>query len=158
MTLRATNNRFGLYPHRNIDIYYDAIPIAEEIMRAAASRSMEALLEIIRNVRTCSSEGSDLQELLGVLEDRIDTLFEDVVRTVGATMRNFFSDTVFHPRDASNPFWIDVQARFGRGPGYREDVLNMYADQLQEHEDFLADAAEDCWRRILIDPILDYLG
>jgi hypothetical protein len=37
MMLRATNNRFGVYPYRNIDVYYDAIPITEQLVRAATS-------------------------------------------------------------------------------------------------------------------------
>jgi len=158
MMLRATNNRFGRYPFRNIDIYYDAIPITEQLVRAAAFRPKEALLDIVRKVHLDCSEGSDLHELLAVLEARIDSLFEEVVRTVGATMRSYLSDKIFHPQNASNQFWIDVQSRFGKGPGYREDVLTMYADQLQGHEDFLKQTAEDCWRQILIDPILEYLG
>jgi hypothetical protein len=158
MTLRATNNRFGVYPHRNIDIYYDAIPITEQLVRAATSRPKDAILEIVRNVRSCSPEESDLRELFSVLETRIDSSFEEMVRAVGVTMHDYLRNTAFHPRDQSNQFWIDVQSRFGTGtPGFRDDVLSMYADQMQDHEGVLERTADECWRTLLIDPILQYL-
>jgi hypothetical protein len=158
MTLRATNNRFGLYPYRNIDVYYDAIPIAETLMRTAALRPKEAVLEIVRNVRTRSPAESDLRELFAVLEARIDSSFEEVIRDVGATMHKYLSETALYPKDASNQFWIGVQSRFGRGPGFREDVLSMYADQLLDHEAILIATADESWQRLLVDPILEYLG
>lgn len=158
MTLRATNNRFGVYPHRNIDIYYDAVPITEQLVRTAASRPKEAILEIIRDVRASASPESDLHEILSVLETKVDTSFEEVVRTVGQRVRDHLHAETFAPQDPSNSFWLNVQARYGKGAGYRDDVLSMYADQLDQHEEFLARAAEDCWRAILIEPILEYLG
>ena len=158
MTLRATNNRFGYYSPRNIDVYYDAIPITEELVRTVVSRPKEAVLNIVRNVEHESPPDSDLQELLMVLETRIDSSFEAMVREVGITMQTYLHDTVLAPQDASNQFWVSVQGRYGRGPGYRDDVLTMYADQMQGHETVLADAAERAWQRVVIDPILEYLA
>lgn len=157
MTLRATNNRFGVYPHRNIDIYYDAIPITEQLVRTAVSKQKEAVVEIVRDVRNSSPEDSDLRELFAVLETRIDSSFEDMIREVGTTMHDYLHDTAFCPQDASNPFWVSVQGRFGKGSGYRDDVLSMYADKLDGHETVLANAAEECWQRLVIDPVLQYL-
>jgi hypothetical protein len=53
-----------------------------------------------------------------------------------------------------------VQARFGKGSGYRDDVFSMYADQLALAglEDELIKAAEDAWQRLVIDPVLAYLA
>lgn len=158
MTLRATNNRFGQYPHRNIDIYYDAIPISEQLVRTAASHPKEAILEIVRQVQTRASDGSDLIELFTVLTKRIDHSFEEFVRTVAQKMRDYLNTKAFAPRNLSNQFWVDVQGRYGKGKGFRDDVLSLYADQLQGHEEFLRRATEDCWRTILLVPILEYLG
>jgi hypothetical protein len=158
MSLRATNNRFGIYPYRNIDIYYDAIPISEQLVRTAAARPKEAVLDIVRHVLSSSPKESDLRELFAVLETRIEASFEDLIRAVGARMHDYLRDTAFYPRDQSNQFWIDVQARYGTGPGFRDDVLSMYADQMDGHEEILVNAADDCWQSIVIDPILQYLG
>jgi hypothetical protein len=158
MSLRATNNRFGSYPPRDYDVYYDAVPIAEQLVRTAVSRSKEAVLDIVRNVRNISPAESDLRELFAVLEVRIDSSFEDMVRDVGAAMRTHLHDKALSPQDSSNTFWVNVQGRYGRGSGYRDDVLSMYADALDGHELVLAKAAEDAWERIVIDPVLEYLG
>ena len=158
MMLRATNNRFGVYPYRNIDIYYDAIPITEKLIRAATLGPKEAIVEIVRNVRLGSPEESDLRAIFSVLEARIEASFEQMVRAVGVNMHDYLRDTAFDPRDQTNQFWIDVQSWFGTGPGFREDVLSMYADQMQGHEGILSSTADNCWRTLLIDPILSYLG
>ncbi|HJZ55308.1 MAG TPA: hypothetical protein VKE74_10135 [Gemmataceae bacterium] len=158
MTLRATNNRYGLYPPRNIDIYFDAVPITEQLVRTATSRSKEAVVKIVRSVKDSSPPDSDLRELLAVLETRIDSSFETMVREVGAAMHNYLSDTALSPQSASNPFWTNVQQQFGKGGGYRDTVLSMYAAQLEGHQDVLIEAAEECWQRIVIDPVLEYLA
>jgi hypothetical protein len=159
MALRATNNRFGVYPHRNINVYYDAVPITEDLVRAAASGPKNSVLEVVRNVQSRSPEESDLRELLSVLEGRIESSFEEMVRSIGTAMHDYLRNVAFQPRDQTNPFWRDVQARFGTGQrGFRDDVLSMYADQMQGHENFLKTRADECWRTLVIDPILQYLG
>ncbi len=156
--LRATNNRFGYYPPKTIDIYYDAVPITEQLVRTAVSRQKEAVLEIVRSVRNTSPPDSDLRELLAVLETRIDASFENMVREVGALMQTYLHDTALAPQDHNNPFWVNVQKRYGQGSGFRDDVLNMYADELEGHDTVLTDAAEDAWQRVVIDPVLEYLA
>jgi hypothetical protein len=158
MTLRATNNRFGEYPYRNIDVYYDARPITEALVRAAASRRKEAVVEIVRSTRESSPPDSDLRELFAVLETRIETSFEAMVRDVAAGMQTYLHDTALAPQDMSSQFWVDVQAEYGKGPGYRDRVLTDYADAMEGHEEVLRKTAEASWQRIVIDPVLEYLG
>jgi len=109
-------------------------------------------------VKSSSPKDSDLRELLTVLETRIDSSFEAMVREVGATMQTYLHDTALAPQDASNQFWVSVQRRFGQGPGFRDDVLTMYADAMDGHETVLTDAAEASWQRVVIDPVLEYLA
>ena len=74
-------------------------------------------------------------------------------------MQDYLQDTSFYPPDQSNQFWIGVQSRFGTGkPGFRDDVLSMYADQMHGHEEVLASRTDECWRNLVVDPILQYLG
>ena len=56
-------------------------------------------------------------------------------------MQDHLSKTVFFPQNSTNQFWTEVQGRYGKGSGYRDDVLDMYADQLDGHEDELKAAA-----------------
>ena len=81
-----------------------------------------------------------------------------MVREVGATMQTYLHDKYLAPQDASNQSWVSVQRRYGQGSGYRDDVLTMYANQMNGHENVLADAAEKSWQRVVIDPVLEYLA
>ncbi len=157
-SLRATNNRFGVYPHRDIDIYYDAIPITESLVRRAYSGSKEAVLVIIRGVKDRSPDSSELRALLGVIESRVDSSFEQMVRSVASHMQEYLSKTVFFPANSTNQFWNDVQSRYGKGGGYRDDVLTMYVAQLDSVEDELRRIAMELWQKLVIDPVLEYLG
>ncbi|MBX9680762.1 MAG: hypothetical protein K2X38_18555 [Gemmataceae bacterium] len=156
-SLRATNNRFGVYPHKDIDIYYDAVPITESLVRKAYSGSKEAVLGIIRTVNKSSKEGSEFRALVGVLEKRVDSSFEEMVRGVASHMQDYLSKTVFFPPNSTNQFWNEVQGRYGKGSGYREDVLTMYEDQLDGHEEELKSVALGHWQSFVIDPVLEYL-
>ena len=84
-------------------------------MRKAYSGSKEAVLGIIRAVNKSSKEGSELRALLGVLEKRVDSSFEEMVRAVAAHMQDYLSKTVFFPPNTTNQFWNEVQGRYGEG-------------------------------------------
>ena len=134
------------------------MPITEALLRKAYSASKEAVLKIICGVKETSPDGSELRALLGVLEKRVDSSFEQMVRSVAAHMQEYLAKTVFFPQNATNQFWNDVQVRYGKGPGYRDEVLDMYADQLDGNETELKSAALERWQKMVIDPVLEYLG
>ena len=115
-------------------------------------------MDLLASVRKETPELSVLNGLLTVLEDRINTLFEDVVRAVATAMQARLKGRVFAPQNISAQFWVDVQSRYGRGPGYRDDVLSMYQDQLSEVGGYLATITNESWQKLLIDPIIRYLG
>jgi hypothetical protein len=73
-------------------------------------------------------------------------------------MQAYLHDTALAPQDLGNQFWVNVQAEYGKGPGYRDRVLTHYADAMKGHEEVLSKTAEVSWRRIVIDPVLEYLG
>ena len=113
-------------------------------------------MQIIRNVRNNALQDSVLRKLFAVLESRIDTSFEKMVREVGAKMHAYLR-SAFFPQDDTNEFWIGVQRRWGGGRGYRDDVFSMYADRLEGHEQVLAKIADECWKRVVVEPVLEYL-
>ena len=158
MTLRATNNRYGEYPPRDIDICYDARPVVEKLVRQVASRRKEKILVVIQSIKDQVSETSELQRLMPLLEERIDRAFEGFVRSAGRTMEKHLMTDVFYPQNENNPFWQEVQDRYGRGPGYREDVLAMYEDEIGDYENFLHATVEKLWQEMVIDKVLDFLG
>jgi len=139
--------------------FYPLLDKNKEGFQKATTPSLETLAP-----PTAAGSGNEaillkrLQAKFTVLETRIDSSFENMVREVGVAMHDYLSDTALSPKDSSNAFWTRVQAQFGKGSGYRENVLSMYADQLDGHEEVLVEAAEESWRRVVIDPVLEYLA
>lgn len=158
MTLRATNNRDGVYPPRDIDVCYDAKPVVEKLVRQLATGRKEKILKVISGIKEQVTETSELQRLMPILEDRVNSVFEEFIRETANKMKNNLENVVFYPKDDTNPFWLEVQDRYGKGPGYRADVLAMYEYQFGDYEGFLRETAEFLWEDMVIDRVLDFLG
>ena len=158
MTFRATNNRYGEYQPRNIDVCYDAKPVVEMLVRKLSTRRKDAILMAISDIKSQISESSELHRLLPSLEERINNSFEDFIREIANIMEEHLKNEVFYPESYANPFWSKVQGRFGQGPGYRAEVLDMYKKQLGDYESFLRDTTEKLWTEMVINKALDFLG
>ena len=158
MTLRATNNRFGEYPPRLIDICYDAKPVVEKLATKVASRRKDKVMEIVRNIQAQSSETSELQRLMPLLEERINEAYNSFIKELANKMVKHLSDDIFYPQDETNEFWLRVQDRYGKGPGYRDDVIAMYEEQMGDYETFLQRTAEELWEDVVIKKSLDFLS
>jgi hypothetical protein len=158
MSLRATNNRYGVYPVRIIDVSYDGVPIAERLVRSATQNSKGKIVELIQEHRDQADENSDLRELFSVLQSQVDQSYDDMVKRAGQAVETQLRNTVFAPSDQSSAFWTNVQNRYGQGKGFRDDVLGMYSDQMEDVERFLRDSAEGLWQTNLVDPVLDFLS
>ena len=158
MTLRATNNRYGEYQPRNIDVCYDAKPVVEMLVRKLSTRRKDAILMAISDIKSQISESSELHRLLPSLEERVNSSFEDFIREIANIVEEHLKNEVFYPESYANPFWLKVQFRYGQGPGYRAEVLDMYKKQLGDYESFLRDATENLWEEMVINKALDFLG
>ena len=158
MTLRATNNRDGIYPPRDIDVCYDAKPVVERLVRQLATGRKEKILKVISGIKEQVSETSELQRLMPILEERVNSVFEEFIRETANKMKENLENVIFYPRDDTNPFWLKVQDRYGKGPGYRADVLSYYEEQLGDYDDFLRQTAECLWEDMIINKVSDFLG
>jgi len=150
MTLRATNNRCGKYPPRDIDVCYDAKPVVEKLVRQLATGRKDKILRVISDIKAQVSETSELKRLMPILEERVNSVFEEFIRETANKMKDNLENVVFYPRDDTNPFWLKVQDRYGKGPGYRADVLNMYENELGNYESFLRKLQKIFGRRRLL--------
>src|SRR5206468_2108844 len=105
-----------------------------------------------------ASPDSDLQPFISALLEQIDAYYTKFINDLGEAQRLTLDNKVFDPHDFSNQFWFSVQDRWGRGPGYRDDVKSMYTDELDKGDasNFLAETATIWWRERFIEPILDF--
>jgi DNA-binding transcriptional MerR regulator len=157
--LRATNNRYGQYELRDIDIYFNGRYLAESLIRQITKRSKVDLLKIVSFIETEISHGSTLSPLMQRLRDRIDQNYEALSIDLGIEIETILSDRLLAPQDYHNSiFWQQAIDRWGQGSGYKVDVLSLYDRQLATIDAIFVELIETAWRDRIVQPILTFLG
>jgi hypothetical protein len=157
MVFRAINNRFGTYDMRDIDIYFDGSSVAEELLRAKLLESKAEIVGAVEFVEEHASESSGLKPVMQVLKGQIDDCFEKSVIDVGNESCEQIGASL-GPESCSNEFWAYAQDRWGKGPGYRDDVLSKYRSQICGLDSWLMDRVQEVWERQFMDEILEFFG
>ena len=155
MSLRATNNRFGRYEPRNIDVYYDAVPIAEKLARKIMDKPKNDLFETVHVIGENGSE--DLGRLMKMLEVQINTDYQKLIVAIGQEMRGLFEGKIMAPQGYDSTFWRQAIERWGQGPGYRADVLGMYSSEAEIGQKYLKERMAALWHGFVGD-VLSFLG
>lgn len=155
MSLRATNNRFGRYEPRSIDVFYDAAPIAEKLARQTMDKPKNDLLETVQVIGQNGS--TDLGRLMKMLEVQIKTDYQKLVVAIGQEMRSLLEGQVMAPQGYDSDFWRHTIERWGQGAGYRADVLGMYSAELEGGQQHLKQRMAELWSGF-VDDILNFLG
>jgi len=157
MQLRATVNRFGVYEFRNIDIYFDAALVAEQLAREFMENPKDQIMNLIADLEENASETSGLKSMVASFETQINYSYEQLVREIGQlimqTVKKFLS-----PLDGSNRFWNNAQNRWGKGSGYKDDVLSMFADELEKINDYFNEESQKLWEEKLLKKVVAFFG
>jgi len=149
MVFRATNNRCGIYEQRGVNIFFDAKSLTEDIVRKCLSEPKSEIVGAIKNTQEAAFEHSGLKPVLQVLRDQIDQLYEEAVIHLGENIRNYLEKDQLAPLDRSNDFWVSVHERWGKGKGYRNDVLDMYKSKISDVNSFLSQNAQELWQNFM---------
>jgi hypothetical protein len=159
MVLRATNNRYGKYELRDIDIYFNGKYLSEKLVRDRTSIYKQEILTAIDWVESAIVDDSRLHPLMQRLRSQINGNYEGLAIVLGAEIEKLLSDRVFAPQDyEDNEFWQQVIDRWGQGSGYKSDVLSEYEEQIQSVSTHLAQSLQLNWQEQIILPILTFLG
>ncbi len=158
-TLRATNNRYGQYELRDIDIYFNGRYLAENLIRQSTEQDRAGILSVINAVETEISHGSTLVTMMQRLRSQIAENYEALAIDLGIEIENILSDRVLAPRDYEESlFWQQTIDLWGQGAGYKQDVLSMYSQQVGEIDPIVIDSIQTAWLDRIIQPILTFLG
>jgi hypothetical protein len=158
MTLRATNNRFGEYEIGYIDIYFTAGQLATTLTADTFRPYQARIIERFEDIAIDSTVLADIEPVINQFKRDINSSFDQFTNDVGKKVENRLKH-ILAPHTLDNPFWCDVQDRFGQGPGYKQDIIGMYADKLENKvNSFLKRTAEELWRDKFIQNILDFFG
>lgn len=155
MSLRATNNRFGRYEPRSIDVYYDAVPIAEKLARQMMDKPKNDMLETVQVIGQNGSE--DLGRLMQMLEVQIKADYQTLIVMIGKEVRALLEGKVLAPQGYNSDFWRHTIERWGQGAGYRADVLGMYTTEIQGVQKYLKERMSNLWAEY-VGNILSFLG
>lgn len=157
--LRATNNRYGQYELRDIDIYFNGRYLAESLIRQSTEKYKLGILAVISFVETEIKIDSTLATMMQRLRSQIDENYENLAIDLGVEIETILSDRLFAPKDYDNsPFWQQTIDRWGQGSGYKVDVLSLYSHQVGEIDTMLIDSIQTAWNERIIQPILAFLG
>jgi hypothetical protein len=158
-TLRATNNRYGQYELRDIDIYFNGRYLAEHLIRQNTQKSKADIFRTIDFMVAEISNSSTLSPLIQRLDDRINENYEAVAIDLSIEIETILSDRLLAPQDYDDSiFWQQAIDRWGQGSGYKVDVLSLYDRQVSIIDTIFVDLIEAAWRDRIIQPILTFLG
>jgi hypothetical protein len=157
--LRATNNRYGQYELRDIDIYFNGRYLAENLIRQSTQNFKAEILKVVDFVEAEISHGSTLSPVMQRLRSQIDENYEDLAINLGVEIETILSDRLLAPQDYDESmFWQQAIDRWGQGSGYKVDVLALYIQQVGGIDVMFADLIQSAWRDRIIQPILTFLG
>jgi hypothetical protein len=156
--LRATNNRYGQYELRDIDIYFNGRYLAENLIRQSTHNFKTDILKVIDFVEAEISHGSTLSPVMQRLRSQIDENYEDLAVNLGVEIETILSDRILAPQDYNESiFWQQAIDRWGQGSGYKVDVLALYIQQVGGIDAMFAELIQTAWRDRIIQPILTFL-
>jgi hypothetical protein len=157
--LRATNNRYGQYQLRDIDIYFNGRYLAESLIRQSTEKSKSEILTVINLVEAEISRDSTLATMMQRLRSQIDENYEHLAIDLGVEIESILSDRLLAPKDYnSSMFWQQTIDRWGQGSGYKVDVLSLYSQQVGEIDGIFIYLIQTAWSERIIQPILTFLG
>lgn len=159
MRLRATNRRHGIYKYGNINIYFSASAVTAFLIRGITEAHKNEIRQEIARIEKEASARVDLQPLVRTFLDQIDRDYEQFIEIVGESVLDYLKAEVFAPQSSESTFWQSVENRWGKGPGYKHDVISMYQAQLEDEEVpwYLQQRARERWSEFL-DGILAFFG
>ncbi|MDF5710881.1 MAG: hypothetical protein PUP90_25205 [Nostoc sp. S4] len=77
--------------------------------------------------------------------------------TIAQEVCEYIKDSLA-PQSYSNEFWEYAQNRWGKGFGYRNDVLRQYGNQIDGVDDWLSERVQELWQQNFMDKILEIFG
>jgi hypothetical protein len=159
MVLRATNNRYGRYEMRSVDLYFNGRSLAEKI---ASLQTKNLKLEILNSIALAQAEivsNSQMWIFLERLHSQISENYETIVIELGQKIEDVLTITTLAPQSyEDSEFWQTVIDRWGQGTGYKQDVLSYYESQIKSIEMVLMNSIITDWQEDLIKPALIFLG
>lgn len=129
-TLMAINKRFGIY--NNNDIYCEGANSIEELVRPKLKKFKDEIIAKLNLESEYKPLNNNQQKAKEFLIKDINKYFFKYIEEINTFFYNELKEDIF--AQTNEEFWDKVKSRWGKGSGYRRDVLNMYKDNLFEQK------------------------
>lgn len=158
-TFRGINNRYGIFSSH--DIYYIAGDVSEQFFRNTTEKHKLDIERALQDLRA-SVSNQELRDCLGQFVDKLNADYQEAAKAARLSSRQF-AEAKIHPTRSQSltdteTFWGDVHGRWGGGPGYRDDVVSMYRDQLSASDAEEPKQYQRAWEKHVTLPLLENLS
>lgn len=156
--LRGLTNRCGIYPERDIDLYFDTKSDAKDLATKNLQSPKSKIEGAVSILQKAASDMSGLDAAMAVLKDQIDASYLEIVSELTDKVQYYLKDETFAPLSRENEFWEAAQDRWGQGTGYTGDVLDMYLRKIDELDSFFELELQSLWQENFIKKMLAFFG
>jgi hypothetical protein len=153
----AIHKRFGIFEEKEYDIFYDACEIAIDLVRHNTQKYKDDIMMLIQKLAE-QLQDSDLESFIKELLKKVEGFFDTFLSTIGQEIKENMLNDKCAPRNHSNPFWLELINRHGKGDGYTDDICNTFADQLDGLNELLGERTQLLWNERVISKTLEFFG
>lgn len=126
-TLRAINNRFGIYG--NYDIYCEGANVIESYLKKALKEFKDEIINQINVVNDNKNLNSNQEKAKQFMIIDINKFFFRYIEEINSIFYSNLKEDIF--ATTNDEFWVKVKSRWGKGSGYRKDVVIYYEDNIR---------------------------
>lgn len=127
-TLRAINNRFGIY--NSYDIYCEGANVVESLIKRVFKSFKDEILEQLELSVQGRKLNNNQEKAKEFVTKDINKYFFNYMEEINNYFYNKLKEETFSKENLE--FWDEVRSRWGKGSGYRKDVVNLYEKNIQD--------------------------
>ena len=127
-TLRAINNRFGIY--NSYDIYCEGANVVESLIKRTFKKFKDDIVDQLDLSAKGKKLNNNQEKAKEFITTDINKYFFNYMEEINNYFYNKLKEETFSKENAI--FWDEVKSRWGKGCGYRKDVVNLYEKNIQD--------------------------
>ena len=127
-TLRAINNRFGIY--NNYDIYCEGANVIESLIKGTFKNFKDDIVTQLELSAKGKKLNNNQEKAKEFIVNDINKYFFNYMEEINNYFYNKLNEETFSREN--DAFWDEVKSRWGKGCGYRKDVVNLYEKNIQD--------------------------
>ncbi|MDX2282638.1 MAG: hypothetical protein NW241_00690 [Bacteroidia bacterium] len=156
-TIRALNNRNGIYDMRDIDIYMSMSSFLVNFI--ASDEPLRTVHRLQRDLKEFSETLNHNQKIwIDIILSAIEKGKDDFVSKSQENFKDYLQSIWL--RDEF--FWQSVQSEWGNGPGFKHRVISKYAEYTNNQNLKIDAKAKEIvsknWKRYIEDVLINYLS